>query len=285
MCRLLAWVSKEPVSVEQLLGEQGLSEFIRLAGVHRDGWGMAWSSDPGKGESVGADRTEEWRAPQMVHSTVSAAADPQFSQLCRQVTSNVGMAHLRRATPGMKVDLLNAHPFHWEDMVMAHNGGIFPLSTVRDILPAAMEATVRGTTDSERYLRAVLSARQANGGSTVDALGEVIVRLFADRSPSSLNAVCLTADSLLFASAYNPHVPEEAIGEPADSYYATYYRELRGGVVVASSGIDQSASAGWHRLENMTVMVIDRFSGEYTIRPLALPPPESFWGVAIGSVS
>jgi predicted glutamine amidotransferase len=42
MCRLLGWVEDRPVSVEEVLGPDGLAGFTSLTAVHDDGWGMAW---------------------------------------------------------------------------------------------------------------------------------------------------------------------------------------------------------------------------------------------------
>jgi predicted glutamine amidotransferase len=270
MCRLLAWVTTSPRSVAEVLGDRGASEFAALGEAHPDGWGIAWS---GQGTT------------DLVREVSCAAGDGRFAQLCRQVRSTAGVTHLRRATPGMAVSPENSHPFAIHDLVMAHNGGIYPLNLVDKILPPAWEAVTVGTTDSERYAMAVVAAQQTTGTTITDALIDVIARLFQERFPSSLNAICLSPDSVLVASAHNPYVPEEAIGEPADSYYALRYRRFSEGIVVASSGIDQPVSDGWRTLENMTLMVINRRSAEFSIQKLPIGLPTEFRGVPPGSAS
>lgn len=283
MCRLLAWVSTEPGSTREVVGARLLAEFTELARVHPDGWGMAWwGDDP---------------SPSVFHSTASAADDPEFSSACATVTSDAALVHLRWATPGMAITVDNCHPFVRDDLALAHNGGIYPLDRLHQILPPEWESRVRGTTDSERYLLAVVAERQATGRPVADALADVVTRLFAEWAPSSLNALCLTPESVIVVSAYNPNVPspqgpsgplsgdpgpggplsgdpgpsgQNGSGTPADHYYALRYRQRPEGVVVASSGIDQPVKDGWHLIDNMTLLEIHRATGALSFRSLAV---------------
>lgn len=242
-----------------MVGVQRLGQFADLTGVHSDGWGMAWwGGDP---------------FPAVTHSTKAAAEDPDFISAGATIASDAALLHLRWATPGMAVAMANCHPFVCGDLALAHNGGIYPLDRLNQILPPEWEAKVRGTTDSERYMLAVVAALQAGGGAVADVLGGIVARLFTEWAPTSLNAMCLTPEALFVVSAYNPYLPAPVDRNPAEDYYTLRYRRTPEGVVVASSGIDQPASDGWRPIDNMTVMTIHRHTAESTFT--AVPLSES----------
>jgi predicted glutamine amidotransferase len=175
----------------------------------------------------------------------------------------------------MAVTEENCHPFVRGDFALAHNGGIYPMSRLHQILPPEWEATVRGTTDSERYTLAVVAGREASGGSVADVIVDVVVRLFAEWSPSSLNAMCLTPDSVVVVSAFNPNGQAPVPSQSVDQYYSLGYRESAEGIVVASSGIDQPKSQGWRLIDNMTAVEIHRrtLAIEYRAVPVEASAP------------
>ncbi len=267
MCRLLGWVSGRPQTVEAAISPQGLAQFTALSRLHKDGWGMAWW--PGAGAPA-ADQLDDGTpcAPELVRSASCAADDPAFARLTAEAKSAAGIVHLRLATPGLAVLPANTHPFGTDDLAMIHNGGIYPLERLADILPPEWEAKVEGTTDSERYFLSVVAGRQATGNAVADVVADAVVDLFANWQPSSLNAMCLTPDTLIVVSAYDPAAVIPTVPEPTDAYFTLRYREGPDGVVVASSGIDQPESEGWKRLENMTLTEIDRTTAAVAIRPL-----------------
>ena len=258
MCRLLAWVATHPRSAEEIIGTRELTDFTNLAHIHRDGWGMAWWSG----------RDPQATVPEIVHSTACAADDDGFRELTRQGEGDAGILHLRWATPGMSVTPLNCHPFWRDGLALAHNGGIYPLSRLHEILPPEWEAEVAGTTDSERYLLAVVAGRERTGKPVTDVLVDVVGRLYSEWMPSSLNALCLTPDSVLVVSAYDPQAQPPVASESADEYYALRYRESPEGVVVSSSGYAQPAADGWRRLDNMTLLEIRRTTATLSFHTL-----------------
>src|SRR5262249_17206665 len=42
MCRLLGYCARGETALADLIGGDGLSQFIALSELHGDGWGMAW---------------------------------------------------------------------------------------------------------------------------------------------------------------------------------------------------------------------------------------------------
>src|SRR5258707_10153612 len=95
------------------------------------------------------------------------ADEPEFEKLARQPLGDLGLVHLRWATPGLSVTNENTHPFRYGPYVFAHNGAVHPQHRLGEILPPSWEAQVGGTTESERYLLLIMSRLQENGGDRV----------------------------------------------------------------------------------------------------------------------
>jgi hypothetical protein len=85
MCRLFGYCSRGSASAASLLTEQGLRDFTALSAFHSDGWGMAWYTADG---------------PKMRKSTRRAADEPDYDQLAHRRLGDIGLVHLRLATPG-----------------------------------------------------------------------------------------------------------------------------------------------------------------------------------------
>ena len=105
MCRLLAHVSRRPLTVAEAIGAADLASFADLSPRHPDGWGMAWW--PTLDAAAGSAPRPSARA-----RSASAREDPAFhaddlaaSRACAHVV------HLRGATPGLTIELENCHPF------------------------------------------------------------------------------------------------------------------------------------------------------------------------------
>ncbi len=240
-----------------------MGQFTDLARLHPDGWGAAWwNGGP---------------APSTTRSTRCAADDPGFARLRSIEATNAALLHLRWATPGLAVSEVNCHPFWYHDLAMAHVGTIYPLDDLDGIVPPGWDTLRRGTTDSERYALAVAASRAgsiagvaggvaggaagcgAAGCGAAGAVADVVGRLFAGWMPTSLDALCLTAESLVAVCAYDPETPAPVeLGAPVEEYYAISYRATEDVVVAASSGVDQLPDDGWQPLANMTLLEVDR---------------------------
>ena len=131
-----------------------------------------------------------------------------------------------------------------------HNGGVIPSTAMDSFIDADLFAGLRGTTDSERYFATILTEIRKHG--LTDGIISA-VRLIREKCDySSLNAMILTPHHLIIVNEHNfKRIPA---GE-TEEYYALYYRKDADGVMVASSGWDQS---GWTFIENHRALVIDR---------------------------
>ena len=105
---------------------RGLGAFTALSHLHCDGWGMAWYD---------ADR------PQVRKSPRRAAEEPEYAKLAQGALGDLGLLHLRWATPGLGIGDPNSHPFRFGPYTFAHNGAIHPQDQLGEMLPAEWEGT------------------------------------------------------------------------------------------------------------------------------------------------
>lgn len=257
MCRLLGYVTEEPTSLVDLLGEEDFAAFTALTSVHDDGWGMAWYADDGRLHHARSAR--------------SAEGDPAYAELAARPLARVGIVHLRWATPGLPIRVENSHPFVDGQLAMAHNGSIAPIDRLDALLTSPSRSKLAGGTDSERYFRYVLQCIEACGDEAT-GLGEAVATLAAEFPSASLNALLLTPQRLL-AVHVNSHatpppmlkdlgglgIAAERIRHTDDDYFAMDFRRTPGGTQLISSGIDPE---GWTPVPDDTVGVVDVGSGE-----------------------
>jgi predicted glutamine amidotransferase len=259
MCRLLGYCSRRTASVAGLLTSEGLRDFTALSAFHSDGWGMAWYDGDGLHIEKSARR---------------AAAEPGYDRLANRALGDLGLVHLRWATPGLGIGYDNSHPFRYGPYALAHNGAVHPQSRLGEMLPAGWERRLAGTTDSERYLLHIMWRLEARGGDMIAAIADTIASITGRYAANSLNAVLLAQEKMYVVSWHDPALvpaaelrkrglastPEEIAG-----YFHLAYRATGDAVVAASSGWPQ---AGWTVLPNATVLTVDRVSLATSVVPL-----------------
>jgi predicted glutamine amidotransferase len=266
MCRLLGWVAGDGLSLREILGEESFVAFAQLSRIHADGWGLAYAA----GDTLEVER-----------STTNASADPAFTKVATGVSSRAGLAHLRWASPGLPVELCNAHPFRFGEYAFAHNGGIYPLERVGDLLDDEWRGRLTGSTDSEHYFLALMAEMAESGDDLPTALPRVLRRIAERYTPSSLNAMILGPDALYVVNCHDdsirpvlPPLEEQSVDEIVESteeevpYYDLRYRRTGDALVVASSGFAQPAGGGWRRIGADSLAIIDRRTLEVTEIPL-----------------
>jgi predicted glutamine amidotransferase len=265
MCRLLAHVSRRPLTVAEAIGDADLASFGDLSPRHPDGWGMAWWRS--------LDAAADGAVPERRRAVGSAREDPEFTATMRGAAGCANVVHLRGATPGLTIEYENCHPFVRPGAAFAQNGAIHPQHRLPELLPAHLEAEVAGSTDSERlflYLYDLLEEGQPFVEVVRDALSEVLERF---TSPV-LNSMYLTPDNLHVINAHNPTALPYR-GDPHD-LFALRFRVDDELVVVASSGFDQPESRGWHTLDNMTILTVALDTLELRIDALDGVPVPSY---------
>ena len=95
----------------------------------------------------------------------------------------------------------NSHPFVADGLAMAHNGSIKPIGPLEELLEADIAASLRGTTDSERYFGVIRQHRPHRTGSR---RGGPACRGATRRThpDASLNALMLGEDQLIVVHAH-----------------------------------------------------------------------------------
>lgn len=251
MCRLLGYVAQSPRSLRELLGSSYDSFEQFSCDLHDDGWGIAWLD----GSTI---RVQKEPVPAHTSERYRTLADEPFE---------AALIHYRWATQSLEVELGNTHPFKAETVAFAHNGSVSPPRSLDNLISAPFGEGLEGTTDSERYFRAVLSASRDT--NLEEGLRRVIAKISEGLNFSSLNALMLTPDALYAACFYSPASLSEDL--PAD-YYDMHYLASEGSVVVASSGWDHG---DWTPLPNGSLLRISRTSGEVQVTPLTTSVPST----------
>jgi predicted glutamine amidotransferase len=258
MCRLLGYCARGETALADLMGDDGLGQLVALSELHRDGWGMAWYEG----------------AEPVIRKSPLRADEPEFEKLARQPLGDLGLVHLRWATPGLAVNDRNTHPFSYGPYAFAHNGAVHPQDRLGEILPPEWEARVGGTTESERYLLLIMSRLKAHGGDVVAAIADAASAIEHRFAPNSLNAILLSPQSLYAISWHDrAKVPEAKLRErgyqdrPDEiaAYFDLAYLAGPDAVVVASSGWSQ---AGWTPLPDRHVLVVERTTLNMQLLPL-----------------
>lgn len=240
MCRLLSYVRVDESPISGAVSDV-LARFTALSAVHKDGWGLAWhASDDG----VRVER-----------EACTAASSPRYAAQLSTV-SDAAVLHLRQASPGLAVTAANTHPFLRDGVAFAHNGFVGPVEDIDPLIDPSL--VPEGSTDSERYFLAVLTAMRS-GVAPAQALKQVADRLLELELTYSANAMMLTADALHVVCAYVPG--RQSAGSPPDNY-ALRYRVDAETVIVASMGI---AFEDWTELPNGSVLSIERTSLQRSI--------------------
>jgi predicted glutamine amidotransferase len=272
MCRLLGHCSLRSAPVASLLTEEGLRGFTALSAFHGDGWGMAWYNTDG---------------PHVQKSTRRAQDEPDYSRLTHRALGDMGVVHLRWATPGLGVGYDNSHPFRYGPYTLAHNGAIHPQDRLGEMLPAEWERRLIGTTDSERYLLHIMWRLERRGGDVVAAIADTVASIGSRYAVNSLNAILLSPDKMYAVSWHDPaRIPEAELRrrglastpEEIAGYFHLAYRMTADAVVAASSGWPQP---GWTMLPNQSVLVVDRATLEMSVFSLDPAPtaPGASWQV------
>jgi len=261
MCRLLGYCARGSQPVAGLLTEEGLRDFTALSAFHSDGWGMAWYDGDG--------------GPHVRKSARRAQPEPDYGRLAHRPLGDLGLVHLRWATPGLGLGHDNSHPFRYGPWVLAHNGAIHPQDRLGEMLPPEWERRLAGTTDSERYFLHIMWRLEQRDGDMAAAIADTVTSIGSRYAVNSLNAILLSTEKMYAVSWHDPaRIPEEQLrrrgmgtSEEIAGYFNLSYRVTGDAVVAASSGWPQP---GWSMLPNASVLAVDRATLEVSVS--AVPP-------------
>lgn len=250
MCRLFAWHSASPVTINDALGADApnLSELSR---IHNDGWGMAY------GAVGGVER---------IRDVAAAYESDLFSRTADQTAATDAIVHLRWATESLQVCVPNTHPFIKQGprgtIAFCHNGGIARGPALTALIDDDLLASLEGDTDSEQYFAALITAARRHDGDVVAGYRDLLPAVSGIRF-SSLNALLLT-DTDLYVLSHN--IPANRPESASEDYYELRW-DTRDGVFSAWSS--QVRPRGGELLENGRLLQVERASGCVTVHQVA----------------
>ena len=147
MCRFLVYKGR-PILMAELLTrpnhsliKQSYAAELRSEPLNGDGFGVGWYApeiDP---------------QPCLFTSVTPAWSNQNLRHLAEKVRAPCFFAHVRAASPGMRVSDVNCHPFQSGRLLWMHNGAVAGFDRIRrrlrESLSDARYNFIQGTTDSE----------------------------------------------------------------------------------------------------------------------------------------
>lgn len=164
---------------------------------------------------------------------------------------------------------------------MAHNGSVKPIDALDELLRPEIAATMRGSTDSERYF-GLIRAHRATSADLAEAVRKAVSQLREVFPAASLNALVLGEDHLIAVHAHaHSELPDEDIAEITAADLPAEHLEDYFGMRWAKTGDDRIivASTGfgdldWYPLESESVTAISMHDLSMTTLPLmSIPSP------------
>lgn len=249
MCRLLGYIGPRVELAGLVYGPPNSLEHQSWAPtdqqhgtINADGWGIGWYDRSLRPE------------PARYRTSTPMWADRNFADMAPLLSSEVVLAAVRDATPGMAVVDTGAPPFTDGPWLFAHNGVIPAFrdgvgTRLRRSLSERREAGLLGTCDSEVAFALVLD-RLDDGYEPIDAVRESVrvIRRTVERTQGvgvpRLNFLLTDGVTLLGTSAGDTLVLSTT---PTPSGPAT---------LIASEALDDDPT--WVSVADNTVVIADR---------------------------
>lgn len=221
MCRMLTVVSRTPQTLSEVVGPPHRAVFDALSYDHRDGWGAGWRDTGGQ--------------VQVVKGAEPAVQEARYASALASTSSDQLLVHLRKASPGMVVELKNCHPFTDGEVLFCHNGQIEVSQDLRASVTERGGRPCEGTTDSELYFALLLLHAQTLPWP--QAVAEAVREVYRDAvahaaPPMALNCFVLTPTHTY---AYGHHEPTRLAPTMHQDFYRLQWAQTGTDVVIASS--------------------------------------------------
>jgi glutamine amidotransferase len=156
MCRFICYRGTDLLLADLLyrpsnsLIRQSFHALDRPEPLNGDGFGVGWY------------QRQITPTPCALTSTMPAWSNQNLRRLSQHVASDCFFAHVRAASPGMRVSHANCHPFQYGRLLWMHNGLVSEFRRIkrrlRASLPDAIYNHIEGTTDSEHAFGLFLNA-------------------------------------------------------------------------------------------------------------------------------
>lgn len=289
MCRLLGYATSGiNLSLDDVLGAERVAAFRAISEIHNDGWGCATVREPVEQADVedgGAPSPETGTT--LYKTTIAARHDPLFPRFAAEPARGA-LWHLRLASSNLPLILENQQPFYCNGLSFVHNGDISD-SHGRNIVTNKQYPVKHSTflatggrSDSAIFF-AVILEYIGFGYELPEAVAQAVRELRQAYPRSSYNCMIQSTDQFIALRAAGREQVSSRIVEVYEEYgqaeHAYDYRVVRyrgladdfgapAGVVVASSGFDQSEADGWRELENDHMIVASNRTGEWSVREI-----------------
>ncbi len=249
MCRLAAYVGPD-ISLNDfllkpaygLIRQSWQPREMTDAVLNADGYGFAWFA---------ADNL-----PAKFTNFMPIWSDTNLESLGRSLFSDLWMANVRSATPGLITNQANTQPFIDEQLLFLHNGRIGDFGNsvrprLRQGLAPEIEAAVQGNTDSE-YLFALLRHILAQDADlpideSLIALLNTLEDLLGEQ-PALLNIIVADGERI--------YAMRHAVrGECPSLYFTTDDDDYPEGLLVASEPLTESKF--WQAVPPHHILILD----------------------------
>ena len=289
MCRLLGYATAGAnASLNDILGTRLVGVFRDLSEIHNDGWGVAQVVSPSElaDQYDGGAPTPETNT-KLYKSTVPARCDSTFETMAAEPARGA-LWHLRLASSNLPLIMENQQPFFANGLSFIHNGDISDSHgrniTTNDQYPVSNSVylSTGGRSDSAIFF-AVILEYLGFGYELDEALAQAVRELRQMYPRSSYNCMIQSQDQFIALNAAGRERTSSRIVEIYDEYgqgaKAADYRVMRyraltdetgapAGIVVASSGFEQTEADGWVELGNDQMIVASNRTGEWSIRSI-----------------
>ena len=249
MCRWAAYIGEEvfledivTAPCHSLIAQSHCAREAKSP-TNGDGFGIAWY----------ADRPE----PGVYRDILPAWSDPNLRSLCRQIKSDLFLAHVRASTGGA-TSRANCHPFASGRWSFMHNGQIGGFERIRRALEGSISDELydqrHGTTDSELLFLLMLDeglARDPHGAAARATARVIAASRRAGIEPSVKLTAAFSDGETLFAVRY-------ASDAGAPTLYTAAVRGGHGRCLV-SEPLDREGG-DWHAVPPASFVTMTRKS-------------------------
>lgn len=218
MCRLMAYKGT-PIIIDSLLYQPKNS-------LINQSFNAKEIEEPLNGDGFGIG----WYVPEVANEPVTfVSVNPAWSNrnlrnLAPKIKTECLIAHVRAASVG-EVSESNCHPFQYNNMLMAHNGGVEEFSKIKRHLRSPLSDElynwIKGQTDSEHIFASLLNHLKLNHNSitpetVVDSFEHTfrnikhLMKKYDIREPAYLNMVFTDGDFMV-ATRYVSDDKEEPL--------------------------------------------------------------------------
>ena len=274
MCRFLCYKGPPLLAADLLyrpahsLIHQSFHAKERTEPLNGDGFGLGWYAP------------EITARPCVFASLTPAWSNVNLRQLSEHVRSTCFFAHVRAASPGMRVSEANCHPFQFGRYLWMHNGAIRDFWRIkrrlRAALPNELYHMIEGTTDSEHAFAVFLHSLGDNTATrSARDMGRALVETIAQLEMWTSEAGTSEVSYYNFAVTDGQSIAavryvSDPTAEPQSLYYSTGGKyDCEGGkckfvsceakdksIIIASERLTAN-SEEWFRVAPNHVLMVD----------------------------